>query len=225
MHDEDCAIGFRVSNPAGESWDCYGDKRALDKADAENLKRCVEAVQASADEIYTAYSTKKAPSPSAYAAWEIAPTLESARSTSQLLAKLFTFESERRQDIKKRRVWDFKTNWWFPTTAAECKISGYWNYPITLDGIHTIILWSGISVVTSRLWSLRVFYQMPGGAIVQSTHLDGKWTAIHDQPIVNAVNFSPLASIMWNDGKEVSGLPVFPTRRLMDFWVDSRVLS
>ena len=204
MHDEDCAIGFQVSNPAGGSWYCYGDKRALDKEDADNLKRCVAAVQASADEIYIAYSTKKAPSPSSYAAWNIAPTLNSALSTSQQLATLFTFKSERRKDIKKRRVWSFKTDWWFWSTALECKTSGYWNYPIVLDGMHTITPWSDISVVTSRLWSLRVFYQMPDGAIVQSTHVDGKWTAIHDQPVTRAVNFSPLASITWNNGKEVS---------------------
>ena len=204
MHDEDCAIGLQVSNTAGESWKCYGDKRMLDKEDAENLKRCVAAVQASADEIYTAYKTKQAPP--TYAAWGIAPTLESARSPDQALAKLFTFDSEKRKDIKKRRVWQFKTNWWFWSTAAECEASGWWKYPITIDGPKLVIPWSGISAVSPKISSSRVFCQMPGGAIIQNVHLDGHWTHALDQPIVNAVPFTPLASIDWDDGKEVSGL-------------------
>ena len=204
MHDEDCAIGFQVSNPTGGSWYCYGDRRALDKENADNLKHCVAAVQASADEIYTAYLTKKAPSPSSYAAWRIAPTLNSALSTSQQLATLFTFKSGRRKDIRKRRVWNFKTDWWYWSTALECATSGLFDYPITIDGVLTIAPWSGISAVSSRLYSPRVFYQMPDGAIVQSTHADGKWTAIHHQPVTRAAKFTPLASISWNTGKEVS---------------------
>ena len=85
MHDEDCAIGLSVRNPGGEWWTCYGDKRALDEVAADNLKRCVAAVQASADEIYTAYTSKTIPSSSNYKAWTIAPTssLRSARKTSR----------------------------------------------------------------------------------------------------------------------------------------------
>ena len=211
MHDEDNAIGFNVSNPAGKSWSCHGDKRALDHLDGDNLKHCVEAVQASADEIYTAYSTKKAPSESSYAAWELAPTLESALSTSQQLAPLFTFKLERRKDIKNRTLWEFTTNYWFWSTAAACKESGLWVHPIT------VAPWSNISVVTPRPRSLRLFYQMPGGAIVQSMHVDGKWTALHDQPVTRAVNFSPLTFVAWNNEKEVrrphiSGTP--PNRHL-----------
>jgi hypothetical protein len=210
MHDEDSAIGLQVSNPAGESWQCYGDKRALDQESAENLKRCVAAVQASADEIYTAYSTGTAPSSSDYAAWKIAPTLDSARSTNQQLATLFTFDSGRRKGIKTRRVWEFTTNWWYWSTLAECKLSGYWNYPITLDGPQSIIRWSGISVVTPRESSLRVFYQTPNWGIIQSVYVDGVWTAI-DQPLIQAAPFSPLASITWDDGSEVSRFPLLPS--------------
>ena len=204
MHDEDCAIGLQVSNTAGESWKCYGDKRMLDTEDAENLRRCVAAVQVSANEIYAAYSTKQAPSPSTYAAWRHAPTLESARSKNQELAKLFTFDSEKRKDIKERRIWQFKTDWWFWSTAAECEASGWWKYPISIDGPKLVIPWSGISVVSPRIWSLRVFCQMPGGAILQNVHLDGRWTRAIDQPTINAVPFTPLTSINWGDGKEVS---------------------
>jgi len=209
MHDEDCAIGLRVKNAAGETWECYGDKRALDKEAAENLKRCVAAVQWSAGEIYTAYSTRGAPSPPDYAAWRMAPTLGSARSTSQALAKLFTFDSERRRDIKRRRVWEFTTDWWFWSTALECKTSGDCNNPIVLSSVRTAVRWSGISAVSPRIWSMGVFYQMPSGAIVQSVHSGAQWTRAHDPPIFDAVPFTPLASIIWEGGKQVSWPPYF----------------
>lgn len=193
-----------MSNPAGKSWDCFGDKRALDKVAAENLKYCVAAVQASADEIYTAYSTKKAPPSSEYEAWKIAPTLESARSTNQQLAPLFTFQRERRKSIKERRAWEFKTNWGFKSTVIECKASGRWKYPITIDRIHAIIPWSGTSAVSPKPRTLQVFYQMPDGSIVQTKHLHDEWAAVHDQPIIQAVPFSPIAAVTWDEGSEVS---------------------
>jgi hypothetical protein len=221
MHDEDCAIGFRVKNPAGEGWDCYGDRRALDKVAKENLKRCVAAVQASANEIYTAYSNKKAPS--TYAAWEIAPTLESARSRDQRLAPLFTLNLERREYLMKRTLWEFAKKWDPRVTSLKCVASGYWKQPIKIDGPRLVIPWSGISAVSARFRSSRVFYQAPGGEIAQSVGEDGKWTAVHDQPVAHAVPFSPLASVSWDDGKEVSWSPYFNTRS-DGFRIDSCVL-
>ena len=103
MHDEDCAIGLQVKNRACDSWACYGDKRALDEVAADNLKRCVAAVQASADEIYTAYVGKTIPSPSNYKAWTIAPTLESALGT-QDLAPLFKYKDASQTDVERRKV-------------------------------------------------------------------------------------------------------------------------
>ena len=208
MHDEDNAVGLQVSDPAGESWKCYGDKLALDKANEPNLKRCVAAVQASADEIYVTYSTKKAPSPSVYAAWEIAPTLESARSPEQELAELFTSGMKRRQDITQRRVRKFTDEWEYVTTYVACKTSGYWNYPITISGVRVAIPWSSVSVVSAGWWKIRVFYQAPGGAIVQSRYWNtNKWFHAHDHPIANAVPFTPLASISWKNGEEASPPP------------------
>jgi len=215
MHDEDSAIGLRVKNTAGESWECYGGNRALDKEAAENLKRCVAAVQLSAGEIYTAYSTRGASSSLDYAAWRMAPTLGSARSASQALAKLFTFDSERRRHIKRRRVRDLTTDWWFWSTAFECKTSGGWNYPIVLSGVRTAIRWSGISAVSPGIWSMGVFYQLPGGVIVQSGHSDAQWTTVHDPPIVSAVPFTPLASIIWEGGRQVSWASILPVHELI----------
>ncbi|KAK0435993.1 hypothetical protein EV421DRAFT_1833562 [Armillaria borealis] len=176
MHDEDNAIGIDAKNPAGQSWALYGDKRALDSVNEDNKTRCVDSVQASANEIYKAYQTKQAPSPANYQVWTFAPTLESANA-HQTLATPFTFKNERR-----------KTDWWFWSTALECKTSGWWNYPITINGLQNIIPWSAVAVTTLRVWHIHVFYQQPGGGILQSEHLDGwRGGGPSKDPIFNAV--------------------------------------
>lgn len=60
---------------------------------------------------------------------------------------------------------------------------------------------TGISVVTDKIWSLRVFYQLVDGHIEQSKHLNGVWT--NEKLTFNPVHHSPLASITYNGGKEV----------------------
>ncbi|SJL06968.1 uncharacterized protein ARMOST_10310 [Armillaria ostoyae] len=190
MHDEDNAIGIDAKNPAGQSWTLYGDKRALDSVNEDNKTRC-------------AYQTKQAPSPANYQAWTFAPTLESANA-HQTLATLFTFKNERRKVIENRMLWNFKTDWWFWSTALECKTSDWWNYPITINGLQNIIPWSAVAVTTPRVWHIHVFYQQPGGGILQSEHLDGLWGGGPSKdPIFNAVLFTPLAAINFNGGKEV----------------------
>lgn len=77
MYDEDNAIGISVKNPNGQTWIACGDKCALDSADEQNKKLCISVFQASADEIYHAYQAKQVLTTSA--AWNDAPTLESAR--------------------------------------------------------------------------------------------------------------------------------------------------
>ncbi|EJD48240.1 hypothetical protein AURDEDRAFT_61348, partial [Auricularia subglabra TFB-10046 SS5] len=139
MHDEDCAIGLSVQNPDGDSWYCYGDKRALDEGNADNLKRCVAAVQASADEVYAAYTSKKVPAPGSYKVWTLAPTLESALGT-QDLSPLFKWKDATHKDVQRRKIIenrhnrDFTMSWWFWSTAAECKTDGWWVYPIIING-------------------------------------------------------------------------------------------
>ncbi|KAK0430772.1 fungal fucose-specific lectin-domain-containing protein [Armillaria borealis] len=203
MHDEDNAIGIDAKNPAGKSWTLYGDKRTLDSVNEDNKTRCVDSVQASANEIYKAYQIKQAPSLANYQAWTFAPTLESANA-HQTLATLFTFKNERRKIIENRKLWNFKTDWWLWSTALECKTSGWWNYPITINGLQNIIPWSAVAVTTPRVWHIHVFYQQPGGGKLQSEHLDGLWGGGPSKdPIFNAVLFTPLAALNFNGGKEV----------------------
>jgi hypothetical protein len=201
MHDEDNAIGLSVKDPGGESWTLYGDKCVLDSVNDDNKERCVNAVQASADEVYKAYQTKQAPLPADYRAWTYAATLESANA-HQTLAGLFTFKNERRREIKNRKLWNFNTDWQAWSTALECKTSGWWNYPITIDGVLSIIPRSSVAVTTPGLLDVHVFYQSPDGGIVESGRVGGVWGG---KPIgFKAMLFTPLAAINLGAGKEVS---------------------
>jgi hypothetical protein len=199
MHDEDNAIGLLVKNPAGETWTAYGDKRALDLENDDNKKRCLKALQVSADEIYNAWKNKTKPSKSNYGAWAHAPTLESARG-QQTLAPLVKDE-QRRATIKNRRGWSFTSSWTFAGTALECKNSGWWNYPITIDGPPGVL--NGSDVAATAIGSLKcnVYYQNAQGVIREYIN-NGGWMATNSSTF-SAKLFSPLAVISFDSGKEV----------------------
>lgn len=62
MHNEDNVEGLQVTNARGESWTAYGDGMELDSPPSdENRRRAIAAVQASADEVYEAFSTGVVP--------------------------------------------------------------------------------------------------------------------------------------------------------------------
>ena len=204
MHDEDSTIGLSVKNPGGQSWTVYGDKRALDTVNDDNKRRRVSLVQVSADEIYKAYQTKVALSPTNYWSWNHAPTLESARS-HQTLAPLFTFENKRRTAITNRKEWNFQRGWWPRSSALECKSSGWWNYRITVDGVQNIVPWTSITAITPRLSNAFVYYRSPDGGILEVEHRGGPWIGgPGSPPIFKAVLFTPLAAITFDEGKEAS---------------------
>jgi len=60
---------------------------------------------------------------------------------------------------------------------------------------------TGISIVTDRLWSLRVFYQLQSGNVGESKHLDGVWT--NDSLTVQPADGSPFASVTYDSGKQI----------------------
>jgi hypothetical protein len=135
MHDEDNALGLKVwsqRNGPGFPWTAYGDKRLLDKVDVSNDKICQIAVQASADEIFTAWTSQQAPT--YQTALSFTPSLAVARGNDQQVAPLFTFEStpKRRADIDKRCAWSFTSDYWYATTATLLATSKYFKYPMGL---------------------------------------------------------------------------------------------
>lgn len=200
MHDEDNAIGLSVKNPAGETWTAYGDKRALDLVNDDNKKRCLKSLQLSADEIYKAWKNKTKPNKSSYGAWALAPTLESARG-HQDLAPLVK-DKQRRATIKNRHNWIFTSIWAFPTTVLECFSSGWWKYPITIDGPPGLLNGSDVAATATGSYKCNVYGQNAQGAIREYTHNEGWWTAT-GPPAFSAKLFSALAVINYNSGEEV----------------------
>jgi hypothetical protein len=63
MHDEDNCWGLWVHNSLNHTWKAFGDKKLLDKANAVNLTEVQAAIQASIDDIYTAFSSGKVTMP------------------------------------------------------------------------------------------------------------------------------------------------------------------
>lgn len=136
MHDEDNAIGLDVSNLNGDQWRMFGDKRLFDKVSKQNLDLCKLAVQASADEIWSVWKTKVVPDVSEYKAREFWPDLKVARSEGgQELAALFPFSNgTRRAKLLDRRTHAWTKYWTAAGTYDEAIRSGWWTYPITIDG-------------------------------------------------------------------------------------------
>ncbi|GJE96729.1 fungal fucose-specific lectin-domain-containing protein [Phanerochaete sordida] len=225
MHDEDNAIGLKVNDPMGEQWTAYGDKRALDKVAADNLKRCVSAVQLSANEVYDAYKSGKVIPAEEYRAWTKAPTLASAQSATQVLAPLFTAAGQRRKDIKNRRSWEFTSDWWFWTTVSLCKASGRWNYPITIDGLgmRSVVPDTRIAVTFPRLWKAHVYYQEFQSQVLESVHIDGTWSGGIDYPVIpDARTFTPLAVVSWEEGAEIRVYYINSQQKLSEYCYSSK---
>ncbi|KAL1685909.1 fungal fucose-specific lectin-domain-containing protein [Schizophyllum commune] len=209
MHDEDCAIGLQVKNRAGDSWTCYGDKRALDEVAADNIHRTVAAVQASANEVYTAYKTGKVIPAEQYAAWEIAPTLDSALG-AQSLAPLFRYTDatqktvEVRTDVKDRHHPQYKTTGWtYWGIDSDVKKSGWWDYPILMSGPAKVVPHTGLATVAiADAGVSRVYYQNPAGDVLEGNQQGGLWASDHHKVCI-AARFSPLACVHTDDGDEV----------------------
>ncbi|GJE96730.1 hypothetical protein PsYK624_129360 [Phanerochaete sordida] len=201
MHDEDGALGLAVADPLGAQWTAYGRARALDAPAADNLRRCVAAVQRSADEVYAAHKTARTVPPADFRAWLGAPTLASARAATQALAPLVTAAGARRADVTARRVWAFTADWWFWSTYVRCTQSGLWTAPIAIDGVASqdgrtpvaaprpqgggavaspgapsVVPSHSVAVTFPRLWTAHVYHQNAEGQVLESVHRDGAWS-------------------------------------------------
>ncbi|PYC31893.1 phospholipase [Pseudomonas protegens] len=113
MHDEDSKFGLNVSNAQGDRWHAYGDKRYFDSVDHRNRQQVKQAVQRSADEIFTSYLSGNLPAPASYAALKALPDLNAAKSGN--FSPLFVMSGDkvlRRSDVNNLN--DSKTidNWW-----------------------------------------------------------------------------------------------------------------
>jgi len=60
---------------------------------------------------------------------------------------------------------------------------------------------TGLAVVTDRLWSLQLFYQLLNGHVEESSHRDGVWK--NQQLTFSPVDDTPLAAITYSGGKQI----------------------
>lgn len=137
MHDEENAIGLKVKNKRGDQWTMFGDKRLLDEVDSKNKEICKACVQASADEIYAAWKTGSVPEPQSFAFLNLVPDLGDEALFDQELVPLFVdarSDCARRVSIMDRRTPTHDKKWTAWATCATVEASGWWNYPITIDG-------------------------------------------------------------------------------------------
>jgi hypothetical protein len=115
MHDEDSKFGLNVSNGNGDQWRAYGDKRYFDVIDSANRVQVNQAVQLSADEIFAAYLSGVAPSPSHFSALKKLPDLQAVLNPAGNFSPLFRVEGSkvlRRKDVNNLNDTTTVDDWW-----------------------------------------------------------------------------------------------------------------
>ncbi|UWF50218.1 phospholipase [Pseudomonas sp. N3-W] len=115
MHDEDSKFGLKVRNGNGDQWRAYGDKRYFDSGDSVNRVHVKQAVQDSADEIFTAYLSGTLPSPTTYAALKRLPDLQAVLNLANNFSPLFRVEGSkvlRRKDVNNLNDTATVDDWW-----------------------------------------------------------------------------------------------------------------
>jgi hypothetical protein len=115
MHDEDSKFGLNVSNGNGDQWRAYGDKRYFDVIDSANRVQVNQAVQLSADEIFAAYLSGVAPSPSHFSALNKLPDLQVVLNPAGNFSPLFRVEGSkvlRRKDVNNLNDTATVDDWW-----------------------------------------------------------------------------------------------------------------
>ena len=126
MHDEDSKFGLNAINSNSDSWKMYGDKKLFDKENEENLKKVMEAVQKSADEIYQAFCGQKTNFDSkTYQSLELIPDLNKLdnylENTLKNFSPLFVWDGKQvlmRDSYNNLNTRKWTSNWNSLTVAA-----------------------------------------------------------------------------------------------------------
>jgi hypothetical protein len=121
MHDEDSVHGLNVADKSGNAWLAYGDKRLLDSVSAANRTRVTGAVQASAVDVWKAYTG--GPQEHLYQALNWIPDLDRVQdvTTKANFSPLFLMQSDvaaRRNDVENRQDYSWTDSWWGWSTYA-----------------------------------------------------------------------------------------------------------
>lgn len=116
MHDEENAYGLHMHNLRGDHWIAFGDKYYYDSINKINVDFMQEALQASSDEIFTAYQKGIAPSTDPVAT--IIPLPDEVANKGILdIAPLFYWDASahilyRRTDTANPQDRHWTSNWW-----------------------------------------------------------------------------------------------------------------
>lgn len=81
--------------------------------------------------------------------------------------------------------------------------------------IDPIVPGTGLSCVTDRKWSLRLYYQRVNTHVNEAKHLDGIWS--NSQLTVEPIDGSPLASVMYRGGTEIRLYYLDPSHVVQEF--------
>lgn len=130
MHDEDSKYGLKVHNALGQSWTAYGDKRLLDVGSQQELAITVQAVQASADDVWHAFESGRVCGESEMGALKVLPDLTRVRDVNsrENFSPLFIWREgtvQCRTSLSDRNCYEWTSNWAAPTTLAELKALGF----------------------------------------------------------------------------------------------------
>ncbi|MBY5558822.1 hypothetical protein J0664_32935 (plasmid) [Rhizobium leguminosarum] len=116
MHDEDCKFGLDVqtSDDPPDTWRAYGDRRYFDTIDVGNRNRVGSTVQASADEVWEAYSSGTAPSSADYSALTSIPDLFVVQTDPNRLnyAPLFIWDASSKKIKYRTNINDLNSYDW-----------------------------------------------------------------------------------------------------------------
>lgn len=125
MHNEENAFGLHVHNKRGDVWVAFGDRSYFSDKDDENAALVIEAVQTSADEVFSAYSTGS--TASADAATNLVPIPDEIGDNVNLdISPLFYWDAKskkvfRREDMTNVYDKHWTDSWWGWSTLVELR--------------------------------------------------------------------------------------------------------
>ncbi|VVC76510.1 hypothetical protein AQUSIP_18230 [Aquicella siphonis] len=123
MHGEENAYGLHVHNGRGDRWIAYGDKSYFSPQSAEHRRIIHETLQASADEVFSAYQTGSIPTDSRVD--DLIPLPDETANAANLdISALFYWDPYTKSLMRRETMSNFydrhwTNNWWGWSTLLE----------------------------------------------------------------------------------------------------------
>jgi hypothetical protein len=123
MHNEESPVGIHVHNTRGDRWIAYGDKSYFEHKNNEHKKILQETLQASANQIFTAYLWGKTPAQDPV--YNLVPQPdENGNDSIQDVSPLFYWDAVNKQLMRRKNtanLYDrhWTSDWWGWSTLIE----------------------------------------------------------------------------------------------------------